>query len=170
MDSSKLSIKLFAQDQPAFELETIVPVFHSWIQTHAIKDHLLIDVADYSHVHNGPGIVLVAHEANYSVDYRDGRLGLTYQRKQPLEGSFIDRIKATFAATQAAAALLGEHLKLSGREIEFRICDRLAAPNDEATFNAIKPELLKVWPGAGVERRPESQGLLTITINPKSLS
>ena len=37
-------------------------------RTHAVPDHLLIDVADYAHVPNGPGTVLVAHEANIHID------------------------------------------------------------------------------------------------------
>jgi hypothetical protein len=106
MESSKLSFKLFIQSSAEIDFDALVPVFHSWIQSHAIKDHLLIDVADYSHVHNGPGIVLISHEANYSVDQRGGKPGLTYQRKQPLEGDLAQRLHSALRATLAAAALL----------------------------------------------------------------
>ena len=65
MESSKFSVKFFVQDPSTIgEITDLVPLFHSWIQTHALADHLLIDVADYAHVHNGPGIVLVSEEAN----------------------------------------------------------------------------------------------------------
>jgi hypothetical protein len=55
MDSSKLIIKLYADDRSAdFNAKDAVPIFHSWIQSRAIADHLLIDVADYTHVPDGP--------------------------------------------------------------------------------------------------------------------
>ena len=55
MKSEKLQIKFFARPNAAFELETVVPVFHRFIREHAF-DELMIDVADYKHVHHGPGI------------------------------------------------------------------------------------------------------------------
>ncbi|WP_428938495.1 hypothetical protein [Fontivita pretiosa] len=165
MESSKLSFKLFAQEF-AGPIEQFVPVFHSWIQTHAIADHLLIDVADYAHVHNGPGIVLVAHEANYSFDLRDGRPGLTYQRKRPLPGSLADRIRAAFDATLAAARLLSEHVRFRADEIEFRVCDRLHAPNTAETFELLKPQLLRLFPDARLTRNEDPLELFTVTIRP----
>ena len=164
MESSRLSFKLFADASADFHAESLVPVLHSWIQNHAIPDHLLIDVADYSHVHNGPGVVLVSHEANYSIDKRGGRLGLTYQRKQPLGGTLAERIQATLNATKQAAGLLEEHLKFRSDEIEFRICDRLAAPNNSETFAAVKPDLLKVFPGAKLEQRQAPTELFEVII------
>lgn len=166
MDSSRLSFKLFVQQPAKIELDSLVPVFHSWIQTKAITDHLLIDVADYSHVHNGPGIVLVSHEANYSVDERDGKLGLTYQRKQPLEGDLAQRLKSAYTATMAAANLLKEQFTFDKKQIEFRICDRLHAPNTAQTFDSVKPDLLKIWPGATLEHKPSDQQLFTVLIHP----
>ena len=65
--------------------------------THSIPDHLLIDVADYEHVPNGPGTVLVSHEANIHLDLADGRPGLLYIRKQPLKGDLRERIRALSA-------------------------------------------------------------------------
>ena len=53
---------------------------------------------DYSHVHNGPGILLVAHEANFSMDETDGRRGMVYIRKQP--SSLNDTLQAAFAAAK----------------------------------------------------------------------
>src|SRR5262245_39572029 len=141
MDSSRLSFKLFADAPADFHTESLVPVLHSWIQSHAIPDHLLVDVADYSHVHNGPGVVLVSHEANYSIDKRGGKLGLTYQRKQPLDGTLAERVKATLDATRQAAKLLEGRLKFRSDELEFRICDRLLAPPGEETLAAVKPAL-----------------------------
>src|SRR5438067_7514075 len=101
MDSHKIAVKFFADVTPAPSGQNdlhFVPIFHSWIQTQAVPDHLLIDVADYAHVHHGPGTVLIAREANFSTDNTDGRLGLMYARKQPAPGSFVDRVRQALVA------------------------------------------------------------------------
>src|SRR5215218_1547837 len=107
MDSHKLVLKFFLDDPAAVPESAFVPVFHSFIQTHALADHLLIDVADYRHVPDGPGTLLVSHKANVYMDHAvGGKLGLMYQRKQPFAGAdnFRQRLAATFAATLRAAA------------------------------------------------------------------
>src|SRR5882757_7269132 len=102
MDSSKLAVKFFATDASALHAEVFVPIFHKWIQTRALPDHLLIDVADYKHVPSGPGTVLVAHEANLSTDQADNRLGLLYARKQPIAGDLTERLRVTFRSALQA--------------------------------------------------------------------
>ena len=86
MDTHKIIVKFFVEDASRIRGEQFVPIFHAWIQQQAIPEHLLIDVADYQHVYGGPGTVLVAHEANFSMDREEGRLGLMYTRKQPASG------------------------------------------------------------------------------------
>src|SRR5437763_6632749 len=98
MQSYKLAVKFFVDRASAVKSDEFARVFHSWIQNGAIKDHLLIDVADYQHVVGGPGTVLVAHEANFSMDRKEGKLGLMYTRKQPASEEFFDRLKQAFAA------------------------------------------------------------------------
>jgi hypothetical protein len=150
MDSHKLVIKFFSEDPAGVDEASFVPVFHSFIQTHALADHLLIDVADYTHVPDGPGTVLVSHEANVYMDHSvGGRLGLMYQRKQPIAGAetFRDRLANVFASALRAAALLEENPAFAGRlkfrtgDAAFRINDRLHAPNTHATYEEVAPEL-----------------------------
>ena len=43
----RFGIKVFLSESPDPDLHTFVPMFHRWIQTHAV-DGLLIDVADYA--------------------------------------------------------------------------------------------------------------------------
>ena len=153
MDSHKLAVKFFAEGSPELGHDAFIPVFHSWIQQHALTDHLLIDVADYAHVPDGPGTVLIAHEANLSTDREHGKLGLLYVRKQPIDGatSFPRRLAAVFRAALEAAAKLEEEvtlrgkLKFRGDELSFRIYDRLLAPNTLATFEQIKPQLQRFF-------------------------
>ncbi|HEY1628358.1 MAG TPA: hypothetical protein VGF52_00785 [Tepidisphaeraceae bacterium] len=149
MESSKFSLKFFLQNPDAVHGHQLVPIFHSWIQMHALVDHLLIDVADYSHVHDGPGIALISHQANYSVDEIGGKKGLTYQRKQLIDAKLADRLRKIFRWTLDACLLLEQSPALSGvafrtDRVQLKIHDRLHAPNDPRTFAAIKPELLKI--------------------------
>ena len=55
MDLHKFGIKLFAADAEPVDMLKLIPIYHRWIQQHALADDLLIDVADYSHVPAGPG-------------------------------------------------------------------------------------------------------------------
>jgi len=151
MQAYKISIKLFAT-KDEFAPSEFVPVFHHWIQTQALADHLMIDVADYAHVHNGPGTVLVTQQANLYTDRGDGRLGLLYSRKLPVDGAdtFVERLRHVLTSALKCAALLEREPSLSGRvtfrtnEFLIRINDRLLAPNTAETFAAMKGDLEQV--------------------------
>ena len=81
METVKYDLKLFLQDASQVNLEDVIPVFHEWIQNRVL-DELLIDVVDYRHVHNGPGVMLIAHDAHYAIDVADGHMGLLYSRRR----------------------------------------------------------------------------------------
>src|SRR4051794_33870801 len=119
MQSSKLAFKFFLTDPTAIGAGELVPVFHQWIQSHALPDHLLIDVADYQHVENGPSILLVSQEANLAFDKAGGRAGLLYTRKQPIAGTFADRLRSVLHAVLDAANRLEQEPALTGR-LKFR--------------------------------------------------
>jgi hypothetical protein len=141
-----VNVKLLAKDGERVDLEPLIPVFHSWIKDHVFEE-LLLDVADYRHVHEGPGVVLIGHQANYSVDNTGNRLGVRYNRKAPLEGTNEDRLRqATRAVLRAFQRLVSEpdlhgKFQFNGRDIEVFINDRLLAPNHDATREAVKTEL-----------------------------
>lgn len=149
MQSHKLAVKFFAGQGADIPVEDFVPVFHRWIQGKLLNGHQLIDVADYGHVHQGPGTVLVSHEANIHIDLTDGKPGLLYIRKQPGAGNtFRERLRATFAAALQCAALLEAEAALPHGGIRFRtegplflINDRLHAPNTPETFAGVRGEL-----------------------------
>src|SRR4051794_498091 len=149
MDSHKLALKLFFDPSSAPGPAEFVPVFHSWIQQHAVPEHLLIDVADYSHVPDGPKTVLVSQEAIFAIDYAEDRPGLQYFRKEPIPGaeSFGERLRAVFRIELEACERLEQDPRLKGRlrfrtdEIIFRIHDRLLAPNEPSVFAEIRPDL-----------------------------
>jgi hypothetical protein len=147
MDSYKLGVKFFIANPLALKTQELIPVFHRWIQTRALEGHQLVDVADYGHVHHGPGTVLVSHEANIYADDDGGRLGLLYIRKYTIPGSFRDRLRVVFQNALKAAALLEAEPSLNGRikfrtdEASFVVNDRLLAPNTPETFAEVKGDL-----------------------------
>ncbi len=147
LEAQKLAVKFFVRPlSPMGEPvdgEAFVPVFHQWIQQHALPDHLLIDVAAYQHVKEGPGVLLVAHEANISADYDAGKLGLLYFRKQPLAGDFVQRLGVVLGYAQQCAkvleAAMAGKISFDFNHFRLRIHDRLLAPNDAETLAALRP-------------------------------
>lgn len=160
MEAQKFGVKFFAEDPRAVKAEEFIPVFHRWIQTRRVEG-ILIDVADYSHLPEGPGVVLIGHEADYFMDASEGPLGLLYNRKQPLAGSPSERIGGAFRAALRACELLEEdfegRLKFRRDEALFLVNDRLLAPNTEETFAAARPHLggalASLFPGRKVDLR-----------------
>jgi hypothetical protein len=149
MKLHKLGVKLFVEPEPRLDLLEFIPIFHRWIQTHAL-DERLIDVADYSHVPAGPGILLVAQEGNYAFDETGDRRGLVYYAKRNLEGDFPARLARIFRRALQACRLLEGDAALAGRirflgnELEIFVNDRLLAPNNEMTATTLMPRLGEV--------------------------
>ncbi len=144
MDLQKINLKFFVADPDGIPLTAFVPIFHTWIQASDGEYH---DVADYSHMHAGPGIILVAHEANLSIENSGNRLGLLYNRKQPLQGTngeklrWVVRTALEYCRKIEEEPSLQGRFKFSGDEALFRINDRLLAPNIEETFHSVKSDL-----------------------------
>lgn len=161
----RFGLKIFADPAAAGPPREIIPIFHRWIQEHAVPG-LLIDVADYTHLAGGPSVLLVAHEANYVLDETGGRPGLCYTRKQPSGGAFGERLATAAAALVTAARRLQEDtarrsgggITFPGNELEFAANDRLAAPRHPETEAALRAELTtfgaRIFGGADIEVRP----------------
>src|SRR5216683_3727882 len=109
-----VNVKLFVGNPEEVDLEPLIPIFHDWIQNQ-VGEGLLLDVADYRHVDAGPGVVLIGHEGNYSVENTDNRLGVRYNRKAPLDGSNQDRLAQGVRAALAAAERLQQDTRLNGK-------------------------------------------------------
>ncbi len=148
----QIDIKIFASQGDDIPPLDFVLVLQRWIQEHTI-DGVLIDVADYSHMHHGAGVILVAHEMNISIDYNGGRMGLLYHQKEPREGAFADRLRAVLNDALTACKLLEAEPEFQGRlkvnpgDLLFIANDRLNAPNDEPTATALRKEVSEVLIG-----------------------
>jgi len=151
MELQRLGFKLFVDDPAKVALENFVPIFHSWIQKQIIEEHLLIDVHNYGHVRQGPGVLLVAHQGNFSMDLGGDRLGLFYYRKRDIDGSSLERLTTILKTTLRACTLLEAASELAGKlrfktdEILIVANDRLHTPNESATYQAFKPLLSQLF-------------------------
>jgi len=159
-------VKFAAREPDRFDPEAHIPVFHQWIQKHRLP-LVLIDVADYAHVDDGPGVLLVSHEYNIFADRFGGHPGLSVQRK--VRGSagaesLIDTVRIGLHAVDALAseASLPES-KFHVEQVEIVANDRLRGPNSDAGWVAVEPVLRDVarklyGEGAGVERVSNDAG------------
>ncbi|HSX79008.1 MAG TPA: hypothetical protein VLQ80_10610 [Candidatus Saccharimonadia bacterium] len=181
MDTLKYELKFSLDDASGVELEEFIPVFHDWIQTQQLEE-LLIDVADYRHVPQGPGVVLITHDAHYVMDLTDERLGLLYSRRRETHPSRCaiesveDRLKSVWHCALTACQRLAAHpalhgrLQFQGNELLLRCNDRLQAPNTTAAYDDLcqhlEPFLATLYPGqrVEVEHMREHTSRLTVAI------
>ena len=182
MNTVKYELKLFVEDASGVDLEEFIPIFHHWIQNQELEE-LLIDVADYRHVPEGPGIVLIAHDAHYAMDLADGRLGLLYSRRRETQPrrrdiqSVADRLRSVWQCTLTACQRLAAHPALSGRlqfrgnELLLRCNDRLHGPNTTAAYTALcqhlEPFLATLYTGQHVEVEHYSEHPSRLTVGIK---
>jgi hypothetical protein len=147
METQKLQLKIFVTPESAraVQPEAFIKVFHRWIKERLLPE-LVIDVANYAHVPEGPGVVLIGHGSDYFMDQGEGRLGLLHNRKRsgpPAEERLADLARRTLHVAELLErepAFAG-NLHFATNELSFRINDRLAAPNNDATFEYVRAEL-----------------------------
>lgn len=155
MQPHRIQARFLIDLPPAVSLASVVPVFHRWIQVGG-TDELLLDVADYRHVHHGPGIILVGHEADYAVDTAGGRVGLRYVRKRSLPDTLSAAILQAIGAAATGARRLAADLRvgidrIGAGSFELVIVDPLHYPNDDANLWRVAKVLSRVFLEAGLE-------------------
>ena len=174
----RIKLKLFIEDSRGSnspQPRDFIPIFHEWIQKSAVNG-VLIDIANYDHLPDGPGVMLITHEGNYCIERRNGCLGLQYSRKYPIEAPLPQRLMAIWRILLKAAQLLKEEPQLSGRiefrgdEIQIIANDRLLAPNTEVSLTNLQPvltEFLNKLYGPShyqIFRDADPRELLTLTV------
>lgn len=143
MNFQHVNTKLFVEGELNVDLQRFIGVFHQWIAEGTIP-RFMIDVADYRHVFQGPKVMLVGHEEDYTIDNSDGAYGLHYNRKAPLEGTNADRFLHSLRSAEDACRLLEaevDGLKFGRSRLELTINDRALAPNDRATREVFEDEV-----------------------------
>ena len=144
MELQKLNVKLFVEQPNSIPLTDFIEIFHSWIQA---SDGVYHDVADYSHMQAGPGIVLVANDAHVSIDESGNRRGLVFSQKTSLTGSNQAKLRTVLRRAlencrklEAEPALRGK-LRFAANEAVFSLNDRLLGENSQQAFAALKGDV-----------------------------
>lgn len=142
MIPKRLSVKFFTQDSQPVNLDPFVPLFHRWIQDHTVEG-LLVDVARYEHVPEGPGVLLIAHEVDYGIDLTANKPGLLVRRKrnetEDLNAILRDALRKAAIAAAAIHADGTTGARLDPAIVEITLIDRLQAPNTAEVLESVKP-------------------------------
>jgi hypothetical protein len=147
MDLQKLNVKFFVEPSDTVPLTDFIDIFHSWIQATDGDYH---DVADYSHIQDGPGIVLIANDANVSIDETENRRGLLFSQKSRLSGSNQEKLRKVFRAALENCRKLEDEPALRGKlrfrlnEAAISVNDRLISSNSEVAFNEIQSDIAAI--------------------------
>lgn len=173
LPTEKITLKLYAEPATIPPMSAFVEVFQDWIKSGTLEE-MLVDVADYGHVHQGPSVLLCGHESDYVIDAGEGRIGLLYRRKRA-HASRADAGAGDVALDDSLRRLLRAAAKLesdprlgglrfSRTEVALSLVDRLRAPSTEETFSAVAPTLraslasalgpMSIRRDAGDPRRP----------------
>ncbi|MDX1565545.1 MAG: hypothetical protein R3236_09080 [Phycisphaeraceae bacterium] len=134
MAPQRLSIKLFFTQDQLPEANEQIAMFHRWIRDKKLNG-LLIDVADYAHVPEGPGIMLIGHEADYAIDRGSGGPGLMVTRKRIDAGDLTAAVKQTCRLALAAAEALADEslsapMEVATDRMRVLVLDRLQYPSE----------------------------------------
>jgi len=158
MTANRIALKFFAEPDPGAEIDLhpFIGLFHRFIQRASVEG-LLIDVADYIHVPEGPGVLLVGHEVDYGLDLSGGRTGLLTTRKrcqdEQLSALFRDLLRKSLVALQAIESADDTDLRFGRGSFALYFFDRLRMPSDDACFertqSALAPALGELFGEGG---------------------
>ena len=149
MTPQRIATKFLVAPDPtaAVALEPVTGLFHRFIQEQSLPG-LLLDVADYAHVPDGPGVVLIGHDVDYGIDLVEGQAGLLVVRKRYGESAFGDVLRDTLGrALRAAQAIEAEgstglHFALDSMTLQ--CFDRRLTPNCVESYETLRGDVEQV--------------------------
>ncbi len=148
----RLSVKFLVTNPP--QPEQLVPIFQRWIQEHTVEG-LLIDVANYAHVPNGPLILLIAHDGDYVYDTSDDEPGIKYIYKEVEEQTLADAIQTALCRAAAAVVALAAEETVDTQPIsdgfQVELIDHLAYPNTHSAYQQAAEAVANLVEGATVQ-------------------
>lgn len=147
MIPKRIAVKLFTADSDAgvdeIDLPKYIRVFHEFIKQKKVEG-ILIDVADYGHVPEGPGVVLIGHDVDYSIDLNGGRAGILALSKRIEEGNLADLLDDAVRKCLLAVKAVEEDgttgTSFSTAVLRVQLADRLAAPNTDTGYAEFQSE------------------------------
>ena len=161
----RLSAKIYFAEGITVDPAKMVPLFHEWIRGRAVEG-MLVDVADYKHVHQGPATVLIGHEVDYAIDLSEGRPGLTCTRKRAeaidLQEDLRHLLRRVLLAARALQEKSDPHppLRFTTDSLRVQVIDRLgsenSAPAASSLARELRPALARLF--EGTEFKAEDAG------------
>ena len=146
MIPQRIAAKFLVEPDPAaaVALEPVIGLFHRFIQEQSLPG-LLLDVADYAHVPDGPGVVLIGHDVDYGIDLVGGQAGLLVVRKRFSGQAFGEVLRDTLGRALTAAQVIGEEsdlgLRFASDALTLHFFDRLTTPNSDEAFESVRAEV-----------------------------
>lgn len=160
LDLRKVNVKVSLKTTGAVNWRPFINVFHRWIQDTKLKG-VLVDVAEYTHVTDGPQVLLLAHEGQWVLDTEEGRPGMLYSQRHPPEGSAEHQLKRALKECLTGCKLLEQEpeakdvLTVDTSTIEITANDRAMVPNDAESRTALE-SVIKTVLGNAVKLAPET--------------
>ncbi len=136
-DLQRIDVKMLAEAPADLSLDPFLAIFSRWRKQQDESDW--IDVADYAHMPNGAGIMLIGKQGSFSVNQDSPGIGLLYSGRKDFNGSLDQRVIEAFRrCLRLTKPLLAEsdypkQLKPLPGSWEIFINDRLHFPNTEET-------------------------------------
>jgi hypothetical protein len=168
MTVQRISVKFFVDDPAAVDLPAFIPLFQRWIRE-GLVEGVPIDVANYAHVPNGPGIVLVGHEGDYALNLAEGRPGLRYTHKREWPtNDLAGRIQLALARALAGVELLAQEelVGLDSGRLQLAFYDQLRLPHTPENVARVKEAVGAVFGGhySVVSEQDDGKRPLTLEI------
>jgi len=146
----KINVKLFLEAPSGADYDFLLPIFGRW---RLEEGEEIIDLADYLHVPDGPGCLLVSHRWHFGIDFTGGRPGIFLSTRKGLEGDAESRFAhALRACAEKGQRLLAEEevppgVRLRPGELEVVVNDRVLFPNCDESEETLRPGLVAALDG-----------------------
>ena len=101
-------VSAWSSEVGAFDAPRLVATFHQWIREGFPGDLILVDVADYTHMADGPGVVLIAHEAWIGISRAGDQVKLSVQPRRMRAKNDDERLEQSWRLLGLVADRLPE--------------------------------------------------------------
>lgn len=163
----KVNVKIPLEAPGDFNYAVVLDIFGRW---RLEEGEEIIDLADYLHVPDGPGCLLVSQRWHFGIDLGDGRPGLFFSSRKGLQGAMDARFRQVIRSCLEKGKRLLAESEIPGSvrprldEIDIVVNDRVLAPNtqevDDILTPAISAALDRLYGEGGYDLRREEDPAL----------
>ncbi len=146
-DLQRIDLKVLARAPQPPPLDPILTIFDRWRKEEDAPSDW-VDLADYAHMPQGPGVMMAGKREHFSVDTNEPGLGILAQTRKDLDGAVEQRFLEAFRRhLTLATRLLGEAewpaaITVDSSKWVIAVNDRLNFPNNDETDHALKTGLI----------------------------